>query len=218
MGWSNPAVGAPAPAITSPYGPRKLAGAVSDFHAGADIRSKRSAVVAAEAGTVRTIWQTAKGAWVLDIQHAGNVRTRYIHMYRNEIKVAVGQKVSSGQHVGYSGASGTTAAHLHFEVMVGGKNVDPVPFMRERGIELGVGAIAPATPPRPSQEDDMYIEIAQLKGKPEIYVGNGVTRRHIPDVATLNDIRWRIQAGIWKGNDKVQVVDRIEWLGVLVKG
>lgn len=137
MSWRLPAVGR----ITSPFGPRKLSHAIGSYHYGTDLGSKRGTVYAAREGVVRTIWQTSRGAWVLDIRHPDEsgqqIRTRYVHMYRDEITVRVGERVAAGQAVGRSGASGTPAAHLHFEVMVNGRNVDPVPFMRARGVTLG---------------------------------------------------------------------------------
>lgn len=173
MSWTLPGVGR----ITSPYGPRSLAGAIGSFHYGTDLGTKRTAVYAAAAGVVRTIWQTAPGAWVLDIRHADEggrqIRTRYIHMYRDEITVKGGQHVTAGQQVGTSGASGTSAAHLHFEVLVDGVNVDPEPFMAARGVTLGVTTVTnpgggtpttPTTPPTtaptpitPAWEDDMAL-------------------------------------------------------------
>lgn len=148
MSWMLPGLGR----ITSPYGPRVLAGAVSNFHAGTDLGTKRGPVYAAQAGIVRTIWKTALGAWVVDIRHADEggrqIRTRYIHMYRDEILVAVGQAVAAGQRIGTSGSSGTSAAHLHFEALVDGATVDPVPFMAARGVTLGVTTVSnPGTTP-----------------------------------------------------------------------
>ncbi|WP_182112880.1 M23 family metallopeptidase [Actinotalea sp. JY-7876] len=167
MTWVRPAAGR----ITSPYGPRKLAGSVSNHHDGLDLGSKRGPVHAARDGVVRSIWQTSKGAWVLDIRHPDEggrqVRTRYIHMYRDEIAVAVGKRVTAGQQVGRSGASGTSAAHLHFEVLVDGRPVDPAPFLAARGVYLDGAPVAdsrpspapiPTTPtgvlPVPITEDD----------------------------------------------------------------
>lgn len=223
MTWTNPGVGS----ITSPYGPRKLAGAISDFHYGTDIGTKRSNVYAAQNGVVRTIWQTGKGAWVLDIRHPDEggtqIRTRYIHMYRNEITVRVGQAVSAGQKVGNSGASGTGAAHLHFEVMVNGVNVDPQPFMAARGVNLGVdGGVTPA-PTEPTQpvppsigKDDQMIRLARTNGDKTVWVGDGVTRRKINTPQELADVQWRISVGHFAGNTTVEIVDRIDWLGKAV--
>lgn len=161
MLWQSPGLGR----ITSPFGPRVLEGAVGNFHAGADLGTRRTMVFAAQDGVVRKIWQTERGAWVLDIRHADEdgrqVRTRYIHMFREEMAVEVGQHVLVGQCVGHSGASGTTAAHLHFEILVDGENVDPAPFLGARGAELGAPTAGPGTGPGPStptEEDDMFTD------------------------------------------------------------
>lgn len=159
MTWRLPAEGR----VTSSYGPRKLTGAVSNFHAGTDLGSKRRPVHAAESGEVRALWRTIKGAWVLDVQHQGDVRTRYIHMELEDISVGIGDKVAAGQRVGRSGKSGTSAAHLHFEVLVDGLPVDPEPFMAARGVTLGKGvpgaepvglAFAAVAPPDLDTDDD----------------------------------------------------------------
>lgn len=135
--WRLPALGR----VTSPYGPRELAGAIGDFHYGTDLGAKRGPVYAAQAGVVRTIWKTARGAWVVDLRHPDEggqqIRTRYVHMYLDEITVKTGQHVSAGQRIGNSGASGTTAAHLHFEFLVNGAYTDPEIQMRARGVRLG---------------------------------------------------------------------------------
>lgn len=180
MTWTLPALGR----VTSPYGPRKLVGAVSDFHAGTDIGAKRGPVYAAQDGVVRAIWQTAKGAWVVDLRHPDEggqqIRTRYVHMYRSEITVRVGQRVRAGQQIGRSGASGTTAAHLHFEFLVNGALLDPEPLMLARGVHLDASAVpavdvvdiptppvtptpapTPAAPNRQHQEDNMLLITAR---------------------------------------------------------
>lgn len=154
MTWTLPALGR----ITSGFGPRTLAGAVSNFHYGTDLGSKRGAVYAAKDGTVRSVWRTSKDAWVVDIRHPDEggeqIRTRYVHMFREEITVSVGERVAAGEQIGRSGASGTSAAHLHFEVMVNGVNVDPAPFMAARGVTLGLETW-PVSNPTPSPGPDL---------------------------------------------------------------
>lgn len=203
MAWRLPAVGR----ITSPYGPRNLPGAVSNFHYGVDIGSQRGPVYAAQDGVVRSIWQTALGAWVLDIQHANEggrpIRTRYIHMYRNEIVVSVGQRVSGGQRVGNSGASGTGAAHLHFETMVNGSLVDPVPFMAARGVRLGVSLIenpiggggniptvpdiTPIDPVQPITMKENIVNVVQAINDDAIYSTNGIFKTHLKNWDQVKD-------------------------------
>ena len=53
--------------------------------------------------------------------------------YGNYIKVKVGDVVKAGTEIAYMGATGfVTGAHLHFEVRINGKCVDPTPFMNNK--------------------------------------------------------------------------------------
>jgi murein DD-endopeptidase MepM/ murein hydrolase activator NlpD len=80
--------------------------------------------------------------WYVEIQHAGNVVTRYCHMVRRPA-VNVGQAVSRGQIIGHVGSSGRSSGpHLHFEVHINAppathaNAVNPIWFMRARGIVI----------------------------------------------------------------------------------
>jgi murein DD-endopeptidase MepM/ murein hydrolase activator NlpD len=83
--------------------------------------------------------------WYVEIQHAGNVMTRYCHMLRQPM-VTVGQMVRAGQQIGVVGDSGhSSGPHCHVEVHLGGVRssagaTDPMPFMRDRGVRLDVSA------------------------------------------------------------------------------
>jgi murein DD-endopeptidase MepM/ murein hydrolase activator NlpD len=77
------------------------------------------------------------GNWVL-IEHGDGIQTGYAHIVNGGTEVAVGQNVEAGQEIARVGATGAaTGCHLHFEVRISGKAVDPVPFMAKRGIPLG---------------------------------------------------------------------------------
>ncbi|QSA20878.1 peptidoglycan DD-metalloendopeptidase family protein, partial [Vibrio furnissii] len=57
------------------------------------------------------------------IQHGSTYMTRYLHL--SKILVSKGQKVSRGQRIGLSGATGrVTGPHIHYELIVRGRPVD----------------------------------------------------------------------------------------------
>lgn len=80
--------------------------------------------------------------WYVEVQHVGQIISRYCHMVRRPL-VRVGQKVVTGQVIGYVGSSGNSSGpHLHFEVHVNASSADrtnavnPVGFMRIKGAPL----------------------------------------------------------------------------------
>ncbi|WFE38031.1 M23 family metallopeptidase [Micromonospora sp. WMMD998] len=79
--------------------------------------------------------------WYTEIRHAGDVVSRYCHMVRQPT-VRVGQSVIAGQPIGHVGSSGNSSGpHLHYEIHEGypateNNAVDPVPFMRQKGVAL----------------------------------------------------------------------------------
>jgi murein DD-endopeptidase MepM/ murein hydrolase activator NlpD len=80
--------------------------------------------------------------WMVEIQHAGNIMTRYCHMVQRPF-VKEGQEVTAGEIIGRVGTSGNSSGpHLHFEVHLNNDRssagaIDPVPFMRQQGAPLG---------------------------------------------------------------------------------
>ena len=73
-------------------------------------------------------WQSGYGRLV-KIQHEFGIETRYAHLAR--IRVKSGQRVSRGQRIGDMGASGrVTGPHLHYEVRVGGRAVNPMTYIK----------------------------------------------------------------------------------------
>lgn len=73
-------------------------------------------------------WGSGYGRLV-KIQHEFGIETRYAHM--SKMRVKVGQRVSRGDRIGDMGASGrVTGVHLHYEVRVGGKPVNPMIYIK----------------------------------------------------------------------------------------
>ena len=83
---------------------------------------------ASSAGTVTQAgWMNGYG-YCVTISHANGMSTRYGHM--SKISVSVGQSVSQGETIGYSGNTGrSTGPHLHFEIRVNGTAVNPLNYL-----------------------------------------------------------------------------------------
>jgi|GEM_PF-3188045 len=95
------------------------------FHKGTDFRADRGTpVYSAGAGVVAfTGRQTGYGN-IIYVDHGGGVVTRYAHLSRIEIKT--GAAVPAAKLIGRVGATGrATGPHLHFEIRLEGRAVDP---------------------------------------------------------------------------------------------
>ena len=112
--------------ITSPFGWRSNPfGGSPEFHQGLDIAAPSgTTVTAAAAGTViMAQWYGGYGNYIL-IDHGGGYSTGYGHL--SAIYVSNGQGIKRGQAIGAVGSTGaSTGPHLHFEVRIDGKPVDP---------------------------------------------------------------------------------------------
>lgn len=95
------------------------------FHSGMDFQGNTTTpIYAAAAGTVVFAGNLDVRGGATIISHGRGVYTGYWH--QSQINVKVGDRVEFGQEIGYVGATGrVTGAHLHFEVIVGGVQVDP---------------------------------------------------------------------------------------------
>ena len=100
------------------------------MHEGVDFAGPVGTPLYATADGVITYagWQGGYGR-LIKIQHQFGIETRYAHLSR--INVRVGQKVSRGDRIGDMGASGrVTGPHLHYEVRVGGRSVNPMIYIK----------------------------------------------------------------------------------------
>lgn len=116
--------------ITSPFGWRQNPfGGGPEFHQGLDIAAPTgTTVTAAGGGTVISAgWYGGYGNYVL-IDHGGGMATGYGHL--SQIFVGNGQQIQRGQAIGAVGSTGaSTGPHLHFEVRIHGKPVDPTTYL-----------------------------------------------------------------------------------------
>lgn len=96
-------------------------------HQGVDLAAPTGTpVFATSDGTVsRAQWQGGYGLF-LELAHGNGVQTRYGHMSR--LNVASGQRVRKGDLIGFVGSTGrSTGPHLHYEMRVNGRPVNPLP-------------------------------------------------------------------------------------------
>lgn len=101
----------------------------STYHKGVDWATPvGTAVVASSAGTVvRAGWGSGYG-YVVYINHQDGRQTRYGHL--SKVLVKVGQTVSQGEKIALSGNTGrSTGPHLHFEILIGGSQVNPLQYL-----------------------------------------------------------------------------------------
>lgn len=100
------------------------------MHNGTDFAGPIGTPIYAPADGVVTFagWSSGYGRLV-KVQHAFGIETRYAHQSR--IRVEVGQRLSRGDRIGDIGNSGrSTGPHLHYEVRVGGRPVNPMIYIR----------------------------------------------------------------------------------------
>jgi len=134
--------------FTSGFGVRSdpfRAGAA--MHPGIDLSGSYGTPIYATAeGTVlRAGWNSGGYGNLVEIDHGRGITTRYGHM--SAILVSAGQHVVRGQQVGRMGSTGrSTGNHLHYEVRIDGRPVNPIPFMKSTDYVLAMQKRANAAP------------------------------------------------------------------------
>ncbi len=100
-------------------------------HKGIDLAAPTGTPIYATAdGIVSKAERFSSYGLYVSMEHGAGVQTRFAHMSR--IAVANGQNVKKGDIIGYVGSTGrSTGPHLHYEVRVEGKAVNPIPYMVE---------------------------------------------------------------------------------------
>lgn len=115
---------------TSGYGRRKApTKGASTNHGAIDWATPTGTAIWASCGGTVSVagWQNGYG-YVVYINHPDGNQTRYGHL--SKILVSVGQQVKQGQKIALSGNTGrSTGPHLHFELRVNGKPVNPYNYI-----------------------------------------------------------------------------------------
>lgn len=101
-------------------------------HKGVDIKPKDTLLIeSAFAGTVESINTSELTGTEIVIDHGNNIKTLYSNLVTASVKV--GEQVQQGQAIGNVGKTASIeasdGAHLHFELIVDGKNVNPMDYI-----------------------------------------------------------------------------------------
>ena len=103
----------------------------SAMHAGIDLAGPVGTPIhaTAEGTVVRAGWNSGGYGNLVEIDHGRGIITRYAHL--SSIGVREGERVARGEVIGKMGSTGrSTGSHLHYEVRIDDRAVNPIPFMR----------------------------------------------------------------------------------------
>lgn len=100
------------------------------FHEGVDIRGERGEkVVATASGKVSKAFKNGGYGNYVEIDHGNGYRTVYAHLQNYLVKPD--EYVEQGQVIGQVGDTGrSTGAHLHYEIRLNDKPINPTKFMK----------------------------------------------------------------------------------------
>jgi murein DD-endopeptidase MepM/ murein hydrolase activator NlpD len=108
------------------------------MHKGVDFAAAvGTPIYAAGDGDVEFVgWKSGYGRFIL-IKHNRTLSTAYAHASKFSKNLKRGDKIKQGDIIAYVGKSGrVTGPHLHYEVRVNGKQVDPMKFKSTPGVHL----------------------------------------------------------------------------------
>jgi murein DD-endopeptidase MepM/ murein hydrolase activator NlpD len=134
--------------FTSGFGVRS-----DPFHAGAamhpgiDLAGAIGTPIYAPAdGTVlRAGWNSGGYGNLIEIDHGRGITTRFGHL--SAILVHDGDRITRGQLIGRMGSTGrSTGSHLHYEVRIDNRPVNPIPFMKSTDYVLAMQRRSNAMP------------------------------------------------------------------------
>jgi murein DD-endopeptidase MepM/ murein hydrolase activator NlpD len=109
------------------------------MHPGIDLAAAYGTPVYATADGIvtRAGWNSGGYGNLVEIDHGRGISTRYGHM--SAILVKPGEHVTRGEEVGRIGSTGrSTGNHLHYEVRIDGRPVNPIPFMKSTDYVLAM--------------------------------------------------------------------------------
>ena len=110
---------------------REISRGFGHGHTGIDLMAPYGSPIRAAAGgtVIYAGWYFAYGN-IVDIRHTDGLVTRYAHMSGFAPGIAPGTPVAEGAVIGLVGTTGRAhGAHVHFEVRVNGRAIDPKPYL-----------------------------------------------------------------------------------------
>ena len=158
----NPIPGAP---LTSRFGPRDVQ-IGSKNHKGLDFVVGVGTPVKASHDGIVTVAASVSGYGnAIYIDRGDGLQTRYGHLSR--FKVRQGERVVAGQDIADSGNTGRSSGpHLHFEVLLNGKPVDPLPYLKAK-------VQAPKIPTGPISTSPLLMKPQRRRGDGSLLMING---------------------------------------------
>lgn len=129
----------PAARISSRFGKRKhpILG-YTKMHKGVDFAAPRGTpIMASGDGVITRIGHNGAYGKFIQIRHNSTLSTAYAHASRFAKGLKRGSKVKQGQTIAFVGSTGgATGPHLHYEVRINGKQVNPLSIKSSPGITL----------------------------------------------------------------------------------
>lgn len=134
--------------VTSYYDPGRtdpVTGKTNAGHLGIDlidVNGRDAYVLAFADGTVKATRDSYTGPTTdgsagnyIRIDHGNGYMTLYKHLAKGTQTVKVGDKIKAGQVIAVMGNTGhSTGKHLHFDVEINGRRVDPLPYLKGESV------------------------------------------------------------------------------------
>lgn len=175
--------------VTSSYGKRKhpVLG-YTRMHKGVDFRARTGTpIMAAGDGVVERASRYGSYGNYIRIRHNGTYSTAYAHLSKYGKGIKAGARVRQGQVIGYAGATGrVSAAHLHYEVMMNGNQVNPLTLDLPTGRELKGRELETFTATRTL----LLADITQIKTQNDVILA---AERDSTPTGTLNETIGELQ-------------------------
>jgi murein DD-endopeptidase MepM/ murein hydrolase activator NlpD len=137
------------------------------MHTGVDWSAPMgTAIYASGNGVIEKIgWEGGYGKYIR-VRHTNGYATGYGHMSAFARNMEEGKKVRQGQVIGYVGSTGlSTGAHLHYEILINGRFVDPMKIRLPRGRVLE-GALLAGFEQERDRLDNMITRASPPRGTP----------------------------------------------------